>query len=271
MTARLRFALILFLIATGTLAGCNRLPGKPTEEERWKAPTEVMDFTKLYGQNCAGCHGADGRMGAAPPLNDPLYLSLVKPEQMQKVISGGVPGATMPAFLIQQGGNLTDKQIALLIDEMRSGWGRADDFKNVTLPPYSLQDASAAGSTLGDQARGAAVYQKYCAQCHGEEWRGSDLVGSIVDPNYLALVSDQGLRTTAIVGRPDLGMPDYRSRVRGQAMSPQEISDVVAWVASHRTNAPAAQLEPVSKPAAPAATDNRAPQTMPATNDKGRK
>ena len=154
MTARYRFAFTLLLIAGGVLAGCNRLPGKPTEEERWKAPTEVMDFNKLYGQNCAGCHGTDGRLGAAPPLNDPLYLSLVKPEQLQQVISSGRPGTTMPPFLIQQGGNLTDKQIALLVEEMRSGWGRADEFKNVTLPPYSLKDA---GATPGDQARGAAV------------------------------------------------------------------------------------------------------------------
>ena len=271
MTARHCFVVILLLIFGGVLAGCNRLPGKPTEEERWVAPTEVMDFNKLYGQNCAGCHGTDGRQGAARALNDPLYLSLVKPEQIQKVISNGVPGTTMPPFLIQQGGTLTDKQVSVLVEEMRSRWGRADDFKDVTLPPYSLQDASTAGSTPGDQARGAAVYQKYCAQCHGEEGRGSDLVGSIVDPNYLALVSDQGLRTTAIVGRPDLGMPDYRSRVRGQAMSPQEISDVVAWVASHRANAPAAQLAPVSTPTAPAATDNRTPKTTPVTNDKGRK
>src|SRR5262245_144127 len=118
MTARHRFAFTLLLLAIGVLAGCNRLPGKPTEEERWVAPTEVMDFNKLYGQNCAGCHGTDGRLGAARPLNDPLYLSLVKSEQMQKVISGGVPGTTMPAFLIQQGGNLTDKQITVLIEEM---------------------------------------------------------------------------------------------------------------------------------------------------------
>ena len=35
--------------------------------------------------------------------------------------------------------------------------------------------------------------------------------GSIVDPSYLALVSDQSLRSTIIAGRPDLGMPDWRS------------------------------------------------------------
>jgi cytochrome c oxidase cbb3-type subunit 3/ubiquinol-cytochrome c reductase cytochrome c subunit len=263
MTAKRRFTFTLFLLATAVLAGCNRLHGKPTEEERWVAPTEVMDFKKLFGQNCAGCHGTEGRQGAVRALNDPLYLSLVKPEQMQQVISNGVPGTPMPAFLIQQGGTLTDKQIAALIDGIRSQWGRADDFKNVTLPPYSLKDA---GAMPGDQSRGAAAYQKYCIQCHGAEGRGGDIAGSIVDPNFLAIVSDQGLRTTVIAGRTDLGMPDWQTRK--EVMTPQDISDVVAWIISHRTTTTASQSEPVVKPAT---AETHAPEVKPVTNDKGGK
>ena len=56
----------------------------------------------------------------------------------------------------------------------------------------------------------------------------------MINPAYLALVSDQALRTAVIVGRSDLGMPDWRANISGQPMSPQEISDVVAWLASHR-------------------------------------
>jgi hypothetical protein len=55
-----------------------------------------------------------------------------------------------------------------------------------------------------------------------------------VDPAYLALVSDQGLRTTVIVGRPELKAPDWRGDVPGKAMSPDEISDVVVWLAAQR-------------------------------------
>ena len=36
-------------------------------------PTSVLEFTALYATNCAACHGADGKLGAAPPLNDPLF------------------------------------------------------------------------------------------------------------------------------------------------------------------------------------------------------
>ena len=41
---RIRFRL-LSMIALLLLTGCNvRLPGKPTEAERWRAPEDVSDF-----------------------------------------------------------------------------------------------------------------------------------------------------------------------------------------------------------------------------------
>jgi hypothetical protein len=63
-------------------------------------------------------------------------------------------------------------------------------------------------------------------------------VGSIVDPSFLALVSDQSLRTTVIAGRPDLGKPDWREVVPGHRLTPQQISDLVAWLAGHRQPVP---------------------------------
>src|SRR2546426_7252644 len=56
--------------------------------------------------------------------------------------------------------------------------------------------------------------------------------------SYLALVSDQGLRTTVIVGRPDLGMPDWRGYVRGQPLSPEHVADVTAWLVAQRRPVP---------------------------------
>jgi hypothetical protein len=55
-----------------------------------------------------------------------------------------------------------------------------------------------------------------------------------VDGSYLALVSDQGLRTTVIAGQPELGAPDWRGNLRGSTMTSQNISDVVAWLSAQR-------------------------------------
>jgi mono/diheme cytochrome c family protein len=221
---------MILILATS----CDQLPGKPTPEDRWKAATEITDFSQLYALNCSGCHGADGRMGAARPLNDPLYLALTSPATLRTMIAQGVPGTTAPAFAQQIGGPLTDKQIDILVEGMRSRWGKAENFRSVALPPYSLQDAAARGFAPGNAQRGSVVYQTYCAQCHGKDGGGGPKGGSVVDPAYLGLVSDQALRTAVIVGRSDLGMPDWRTNIPIRPMSPQGISDVVAWLASHR-------------------------------------
>jgi hypothetical protein len=59
-----------------------------------------------------------------------------------------------------------------------------------------------------------------------------------VDGSFLALLNDQELRMIVIVGRPELGAPDWRGNVPGKPMSPQDVSDVVAWLASQRAKFP---------------------------------
>jgi len=60
------FALSAFLIVSAS--GCDNLPGKPTEADRPLRPAQVVDFTELYGENCAGCHGDSGQGGVGPQL-----------------------------------------------------------------------------------------------------------------------------------------------------------------------------------------------------------
>ena len=241
------FLLIGFLLIGFLLTGCNiRLPGQPMEAERWRAPADVTDFNQLYVQNCAGCHGVDGRLGPALSLNDPLYLSFVPDDALSKVIAEGRTGTNMPAFSQQVGGSLTDQQIKSLITGMRAQWTRPD-FKDLSLPPYSItgmvtssrpgspivNDSSVNPSQIGDAQRGAVAYQTYCSRCHGTNGAGGS-AGTVIDPHFLNMVSDQGLRTTVVVGRSDLGKPDWRSNLPGHPMSLQEIDDVVAWLATHR-------------------------------------
>jgi cytochrome c oxidase cbb3-type subunit III len=236
---RLLAANLIAIVIFGLIPACDWMPGRPRPEERWKRPEEVKDFNRLYSENCSGCHGANGRQGPAQPLNDPLYLAVATDDVLRRTIAQGVPGGLMPAFTESAGGSLADAQIEVLVAGMRSRWARPHEFDNVELPPYSLQDAIAKGSGPGDPQRGAAVFKTYCAQCHGEGGSGGEKAGPIVDPNFLALVSDQSLRTTVITGRPDLNKPDWRSNLAGRAMTPQEISDVVAWLSSLRRGAEA--------------------------------
>jgi cytochrome c oxidase cbb3-type subunit 3 len=189
-------------------------------------PNRIMDFTFLYARNCSGCHGPNGTGGAAIGLGDPVYLAIADDATIRRVTAGGVAGTSMPAFAQHSSGLLTDDQIDVIIHGIRARWAKPDVLRDANVPPYTAQDS-------GDPKRGAEVYGTYCAPCHGADGHGGK-ASSIVDPAYLALVSDQGLRTTVIVGRPELGAPDWRGDVSGKAMSADEISDVVSWLAAQR-------------------------------------
>jgi mono/diheme cytochrome c family protein len=137
----------------------------------------------------------------------------------------------MPAFAESAGGLLTDKQIDVITQQMRARWSKPGILDSANPPSY----ASKSG---GDPQHGRAVYTTYCESCHAPGGRGGPKGSAITNDSFLALVSDQGLRTVVIVGRPELGAPDWRENVRGKPMSDQEVTDVVAWLASRRVEVP---------------------------------
>jgi mono/diheme cytochrome c family protein len=214
----------LALAAVLTLCGCDRLPGRADEREEVVRPEQILDFNILYKENCSGCHGADGAGGASIALRDPVFLAIADDAAIRNIASAGVPGTQMTPFAQSKGGMLTDKQIDVLVHGIRA-WARADVPRD-GLPPYAAPP--------GDPQHGATVYAIFCASCHGPDGQGGKGGSSIANVAYLALVSDQYLRTMVIAGRPELGAPDWRGNVNGRPMTSGEISDVVAWLASHR-------------------------------------
>jgi cytochrome c oxidase cbb3-type subunit III len=134
---------------------------------------------------------------------------------------------------------LTDKQIDALVDGIRSQWSRPGVLDGATPPSY-------APTSAGDVQRGEAAFQTFCQSCHGAAGEGGPNGSAITDDSFLALTSDQGLRTMVIAGRPELGAPDWRGYLEGRpvargssrAMSNQDVTDVVSWLASHRVAAP---------------------------------
>src|SRR5215469_17161128 len=232
-----RHAITLALLACVTFLvslGCEA-PGKPVLAEAAR-PDDVLDFPTLYAQNCAACHGRDGKGGATLPLANPVYLAVAGSDNIQRITADGVAGTAMPPFARSRGGMLSDRQIAALTKGIIDTWGHADTGELIRY----------AGTAPGDPERGQADYATFCARCHGANGTGMKgdngvWTGSIVDPAYLDLVSDQYLRSTIIAGLPDRKMPDWRSLLIGsnaRAMTEQEIADTVAWITSHRVAAP---------------------------------
>jgi mono/diheme cytochrome c family protein len=219
------------MLAAVVLSGCGTPAGKPREGSEMLAPNEVLDFEILYSDNCAGCHGREGRGGAAIALSNPVYLAIVDNRAMRKVIASGVRGTAMPAFAQSSGGMLTDKQIDVISDGIRSRWGKSGILADANPPSY-------AATSAGDVSRGELAYKTYCESCHGLSGAGTAKASAITNDSFLALMSDQGLRTVVITGRPELGAPDWRRNAPGKPMSEQEITDVVAWLISRRVQNP---------------------------------
>ena len=214
------------------LSGCSSPPpGQPQKDAETVAPDQIVEFATLYSQNCAGCHGAQGRGGAAIALANPVYLGIVDEPTLRKVITNGIRGTSMSAFAQSAGGMLTDKQVDSISSGIFSQWGRKGILDGSNPPSY-------AATTKGNGANGELVYGVYCAACHGAEGRGGSKGSAITNDSFLALVNDQELRTIVIAGRPELGAPDWRGNVPGKPMTDQEITDVVAWLASRRVQTP---------------------------------
>jgi mono/diheme cytochrome c family protein len=253
-------------VSAVVLAGCDA-PGRPDPADRPASATQVADFDTLYRANCAGCHGADGNLGPAPPLNDPLFLAIVPDQELLHVIRDGrsvtpVRKSPMPAFGLDETSRLTAEQskvwaelsdnahvapkqqgrlsldeIQILASGIKKRWGPPAEGRG-SLPPY----LATAGTDAGKKEEGVRAFARACANCHGKQGEGVDRDGKrrrkINDPTFLALISNQELRRYVITGRPDLGMPAFDS-ADGRPpdfhpLSMQEIDGIVALLASWR-------------------------------------
>jgi cytochrome c oxidase cbb3-type subunit III len=223
------------------IAGCE-LRGKPNPADRPVTPDQITDFGQLFAANCAGCHGAAGKMGPAPPLSDPIFVAIVPDEELLRVIQRGRPGTPMPAFLQANGGTLTDAQVKALADGVKSHW-KSETPLEPAPPSYAIAKDQRSGPNSGDNARGLEIYQRACAGCHGPNGAGGEgshsRVGAINAPAFLALISDQALKRLIITGRPDLGMPTFAEK-RGRPadfrpLSSGDIDDLVALLAEWRS------------------------------------
>jgi mono/diheme cytochrome c family protein len=225
-------ACALSLAATG----CRTAPGKPGLEPESPRPEQVLDFATLYKQNCSACHGENGKNSAAIPLANPVYLAIAGATNIERVTAAGVPGTAMPPFGKAAGGMLTDRQIAVLAEGMQQSWGNPTALAGRTPPPY-------AATTPGNPAQGEKAFATYCARCHAADAKGAAAgsgvaTGSLVDPSYLALISDQGLRSVILAGQTEQGSHDWRSYQPQHPMTDQDITDTVEWLASHRIATP---------------------------------
>ena len=230
-------------------SGCDRLPGKPPPY-----PPPVVSastpagFQATWTDRCSGCHGADGSLGAGLPMRNGEYLMAVPEDTMFSIIRDGIPSSRMPGFGGDAIGGLDDEVIRAFVQGMRSEWGDAG-VKGVSRGiPWKVDAAD------GDPARGGRLFAANCASCHPSDEPADRAVdpgpdplvaGSVTDPFYLRLVSDQHLHSNIVFGRADLGMPGAAGPFRGPngktvegALDAGDVADLVAYLGAGRSSLP---------------------------------
>jgi cytochrome c oxidase cbb3-type subunit 3/ubiquinol-cytochrome c reductase cytochrome c subunit len=218
--------------ALGVLAACGSGGAQPSpfagsasgSAARGSADASRLPPEAAYMTLCAVCHGREMQGGAAdhaPSLANPTFLATASDNFLRRSIAFGRPGTSMAAYGKQLGGPLDDAAVTGLLGYIRGKGGPPKD-----LAPLTQQ---------GDVTRGAAVYQKNCQSCHGDTVARGEAI-HLANPRFLEVATDPFIRYAIVNGRPGTKMIAWKD-----ALSEQDIDDVVAYVRNFAGKAQAPQ------------------------------
>jgi len=247
-------ALVAYLLSLKQPVLAPTQPGAPPSGPLGGTPGfDASKGAALFADNCASCHGAEGKgvPGTFPPLaGDPVvnaanpaaHIGAVLHGLSGKVINGQKYEAQMPAFADQ----LSDQQIADIIDHERSSWGnrgalisaadvvaaRANEpLQQQAAPPAQASPIATQAPTF-DAAEGSRLFADNCAACHGAGGEGvpgtfpplaGDQVVNATDPAVHITTMLRGLSGKAINGQKyEVEMPPFADK-----LSDQQIADII--------------------------------------------
>ena len=164
-------------------------------------PAIMGSAARVFAQNCAACHGPDGSGQAFtfPNLKDDDWQWGNSEAAIEQTIRQGRRAAMIGWQPI-----LKDAGVAQVIHYIRS------------LP----------GTTPAANTQGEALYQQYCAACHGMLGEGNTVLGApkLADDIWLYGNSDAALYHTVALGRNGV-MPAFDKR-----LDDVQIRMLVAWL-----------------------------------------
>jgi cytochrome c oxidase cbb3-type subunit 3/ubiquinol-cytochrome c reductase cytochrome c subunit len=157
---------------------------------------------EMYGRMCVVCHGMNGegyKADQAPAIGHSDYLAAASDDYLFRTINDGRAATTMSAWGFDHGGPLKRHDVEATIAYMRT-WQ-----KDAAL---QLDERPATGQVQ----RGAPIYARECATCHGTQGTGGKYVG-IGGSQLLANATNGFLRNAILRGRPGTAMPAFENRL----------------------------------------------------------
>src|SRR5688572_11907990 len=121
---------------------------------------DVEAGQRLYGPQCQVCHGANGDGVPGIDLKLGRFRRSSSDDDLARVITTGVPGTGMPAFVLRP------EELLGIVAFIRAGF-----------------DPASASVRVGDAARGRELFnaKAECAQCHRVNGRGPRVAPDLSD------------------------------------------------------------------------------------------
>jgi cytochrome c oxidase cbb3-type subunit 3 len=178
---------------------------------------------QLFVENCAVCHGIDGRGRAGANLND--FPGIRVDAALVQTIRQGIPGSRMPPWGQASGGPLTETDIEDLAAYILAAFSGTEPL--APLPTYQPEPVTPMAGIAGDPTAGSIVYQANCTVCHGTQGQGR--VGGKLAKNwpgneplsYISQVVGEGIQGST--------MPGWL-QAQGGPLSESEVANVSAYV-----------------------------------------
>jgi mono/diheme cytochrome c family protein len=201
---------------------------------------------ELYIENCAMCHGADGKGRIGATLEG--FSGIAIDSTLEQTIRNGVNGSVMPGWSEDRGGPLTDQDIADIIVYITGVFDGTEPI--AAAPEYVPPDIPPIPDVEGDPTAGAVVYQTNCVACHGVEGRGR--FGATLAKAWPGNQPSVFINRVVSVGIGGTTMPAWSTQ-NGGPLSEIEVDNVTAYVISlsptfSPESTPVAQEGPLSAP-----------------------
>jgi mono/diheme cytochrome c family protein len=225
--------LSLFFLALGLLYYALSEPQRIVTAQAAQLNLDLDGAMTLYAENCSLCHGLQGEgIGATPALNT-AALKESDPTSLVKIISRGLFNTAMPAWSKEDGGPLSDYQIATLVALIQYGnWDLVQDrvvnLGLAPLVPFTTQPDPAIldaviGLPDGDLlSQGITLYAEQCVACHGADGVGTSLAPALNDSALRAKGANE-LERIILNGVPGTLMASWKL-----ALEESEVSALLA-------------------------------------------
>lgn len=180
---------------------------------------------QLFLQNCAMCHGEDGRGRVGANLQD--FPGIEPDLSMRATIAAGVSGSVMPAWSEVNGGPLTEAEIDDITAYLLGVLGGTEPV--APAPTIRAPVIEPLPEVEGDPMQGALVFMSNCAACHGGQAEGG--FGWPLAKAWPGNQPEAYIKSVVSRGVEGAVMPGW-AQDSGGPLTEEQIDDVTAYVLS---------------------------------------